>query len=104
MRYKAEVLPAEKAKFIIEEKAKGKKVAMVGDGINDSEALALADLSMAMGKGTDIAMNVADITLMHSDLNSIPKAISLSKKIISTIAKLELNFRKINLFSIKNIA
>lgn len=84
-RYKAEVLPADKAKFIIEEKAKGKKVAMVGDGINDSEALALADLSMAMGKGTDIAMNVADITLMHSNLNSIPKAISLSKKIISTI-------------------
>ncbi len=84
-RYKAEVLPAEKAKFISEERAKGKKVAMVGDGINDSEALALADISMAMGKGTDIAMNVADITLMHSNLNSIPKAIGLSKKIVSTI-------------------
>ncbi len=85
IRYKAEVLPADKAKFIAEEKAKGKKVAMVGDGINDSEALALADLSMAMGSGTDIAMNVADITLMHSDLNSIPKAIGLSKRIVATI-------------------
>lgn len=84
-RYIAETLPADKAKFIAEEKLKGKMVAMVGDGINDSEALALADISMAMGHGTDIAMNVADITLMHSDLGAIQKAIQLSKLIVTTI-------------------
>jgi len=83
--FKAEVLPAEKAKFISDLKAKGRKVAMVGDGINDSEALAVADVSMAMGQGTDVAMNVADITLMHSGLDAIDTAFRLSKQILATI-------------------
>ncbi len=83
--FKAQALPTDKAKFISELKAQGKKTAMVGDGINDSEALAVADISMAMGKGTDIAMNVADITLMRSDLKSILQSIHLSQKIVSTI-------------------
>lgn len=81
----ADMLPSEKAKFVQDQKNKGRKVAMIGDGINDSEALAAADISMAMGKGTDIAMNVADITLMHSDLSGIAKAINLSKQITATI-------------------
>lgn len=84
-RYLAGTLPADKAKFIAQEKLKGKMVAMVGDGINDSEALAIADIGMAMGKGTDIAMHIADITLMHSTLDSIPKAIRLSQLIVRTI-------------------
>ena len=83
--YKAGMLPADKAAFIKGLQAQNKRVAMVGDGINDSEAIAVANISMAMGKGTDIAMNVADITLMNSDLNSIPKAIRLSKQIVGTI-------------------
>ena len=83
--FKAGMLPADKAKYVKELQAQNKRVAMVGDGINDSEAMAVADISMAMGKGTDIAMNVADITLMNSDLNSIPKAIRLSKQIVATI-------------------
>ena len=83
--FKAGMLPADKAAFIKTLQAQNKRVVMVGDGINDSEAMAIANISMAMGKGTDIAMNVADITLMNSDLNSIPKAIRLSKQIVGTI-------------------
>lgn len=83
--YRAEVLPDDKASFVKALQAQGKKVAMVGDGINDSHALALADVSIAMGKGTDIAMDVAKITLMSSDLLKIPAAIRLSRKTTSVI-------------------
>ncbi|MBS4065573.1 MAG: cadmium-translocating P-type ATPase [Chitinophagaceae bacterium] len=83
--FKAEVMPAEKAAYIEQLQKGGKIVAMVGDGINDSHALATADVSIAMGKGSDIAMDVAKMTLITSDLNSIPKAINLSKKTVATI-------------------
>ncbi len=83
--YKAEVLPEQKAEFVKELQAKGKVVAMVGDGINDSTALAQADVSVAMGKGSDIAMDVAKMTIISSDLAKIPEAIRLSKSTVSTI-------------------
>lgn len=83
--YKAEVLPSYKAAFVKELQQAGKIVAMVGDGINDSQALAQADVSIAMGKGSDIAMDVAKMTLITSDLNSIPKALKLSRKTVATI-------------------
>ena len=81
----AETLPDDKAKFITQLQSQGKTVAMVGDGINDSQALALADMSIAMGKGSDIAMDVAKITLISSDLNSLPKVLKLSKKTVRGI-------------------
>jgi Cu2+-exporting ATPase len=83
--YKAETLPDDKAAFIRQLQQQGHIVAMVGDGINDSQALAQADVSIAMGKGTDIAMDVAKITLISSDLMSIPKAIRLSRKTVQVI-------------------
>ena len=80
--YEAEVLPSEKADFVKRLQESGKVVAMVGDGINDSQALAQADVSIAMGKGSDIAMDVAKMTLITSDLNAIPKALKLSHKTV----------------------
>lgn len=83
--YKAEVLPHQKAEFVQELQQQGKVVAMVGDGINDSTALATADVSIAMGKGSDIAMDVAKMTIISSDLTKIPQAIRLSKQTVATI-------------------
>lgn len=83
--YKAGVLPAQKLEFIKQLQEQGKIVAMVGDGINDSSALAQADVSIAMGKGSDIAMDVAKMTIISSDLVKIPKAIKLSKQTVATI-------------------
>jgi len=83
--FKAELLPHHKAEFIKELQKNGKTVAMVGDGINDSTALATADVSIAMGKGSDIAMNVAKMTIISSDLTKIPEAIKLSKQTVATI-------------------
>ncbi|MEO7524108.1 MAG: copper-translocating P-type ATPase, partial [Ferruginibacter sp.] len=83
--YKAEVLPAHKADFVKELQQQGKVVAMVGDGINDSNALAQADVSIAMGKGSDIAMDVAKMTIISSDLTKISQAIKLSKHTVATI-------------------
>ena len=83
--YKAEVLPNDKEAYIRSLQDAGKKVAMVGDGINDSQALARADVSIAMGKGTDIAMNVAMVTLITSDLKLLKDAIRLSKATVTSI-------------------
>jgi Cu2+-exporting ATPase len=83
--FHAQVLPSHKADYVKMLQQQGKVVAMVGDGINDSQALAQADVSIAMGKGSDIAMDVAKMTLITSDLNSIPKALKLSRKTIATI-------------------
>ena len=85
LHYKAEVLPQHKADFVKELQQQGKVVAMVGDGINDSTALATADVSIAMGKGSDIAMDVAKMTIISSDLTKIPQAIRLSKQTVATI-------------------
>ena len=83
--YRAGVLPQDKAAFVKALQHEGKVVAMVGDGINDSAALAQADLSIAMGSGSDIAMDVAKMTLISSDLNKIPEALNLSRLTVRTI-------------------
>ncbi|MEI6603338.1 MAG: HAD-IC family P-type ATPase, partial [Clostridia bacterium] len=81
----AEVMPEHKADEVKKLMAQGKVVAMVGDGINDAPALTMADIGMAIGTGTDIAIEAADITLMRGDLRTIPAAIRLSKKTIRKI-------------------
>lgn len=83
--FRAGVLPADKAAFVKELQQQGKVVAMAGDGINDSNALAQADVSIAMGRGSDIAMDVAKMTIISSDLTKIPQAIRLSKHTVRTI-------------------
>ena len=83
--FKAETLPDDKAAFVKELQARGKTVAMIGDGINDSNALAQADVSIAMGAGTDIAMDVAKMTLISSNLQHVSKAIRLSKQTVKII-------------------
>lgn len=82
---RADVLPEQKAKAVQRLQAEGKKVAMAGDGINDAPALAAADIGMAIGGGTDVAMEAADITLMRGDLNSIADAIKMSRLTMANI-------------------
>ncbi len=83
--YRSRVLPGDKEKKVREWQLQGKCVAMVGDGINDSQALATADVSIAMGKGTDVAIDVAQMTLMGDDLRRIPEALSLSKQTVNMV-------------------
>ena len=83
--FQADMLPQNKAAFVQQLQRQGKVVAMAGDGINDSHALAQADVSIAMGKGSDIAMDVANMTLIFSDLSKISPAIRLSRKTLTTI-------------------
>ena len=82
---RAEVLPDDKERYVRQLQERGRRVAMVGDGINDSQALARADVSVAMGRGTDIAMDVAMVTLMSSDLARLPQAVLLSRRTVRAI-------------------
>jgi Cu2+-exporting ATPase len=83
--YQSKVLPQDKENLVRSLQSDGKTVAMVGDGINDTQALALADVSIAIGKGTDVAMDVAQVTLMGDDLRALPEAITLSRKTVRMI-------------------
>ena len=83
--YQSKVLPQDKENLVRRLQAEGKHIAMVGDGINDTQALALADVSIAIGKGTDVAMDVAQITLMGDDLRTLPEALQLSRRTVRMI-------------------
>lgn len=83
--YQSKVLPQDKEDMVHRLQAEGKRVAMVGDGINDTQALALADVSIAIGKGTDVAMDVAQITLMGDDLQTLPDALLLSRRTVRMV-------------------
>ena len=83
--YQSQVKPGDKQALVAKLQAEGKRVMMIGDGINDTQALALADVSMAIGKGTDVAMDVAQVTLMGDDLLAIPDAVKLSRKTVGMI-------------------
>ena len=83
--YQSQVMPGDKQALVARLQAEGKRVMMIGDGINDTQALALADVSMAMGRGTDVAMDVAQVTLMGDDLLAIPDAVKLSHKTVGMI-------------------
>jgi Cu2+-exporting ATPase len=84
-KVRGDMLPSDKAAYLRDLQAQGKVVAMIGDGINDSEALATADLSIAMGQGSDLAIDVARVTLLNNDLHKIPAFFQLSKKTVGTI-------------------
>ena len=85
--YFSKALPQDKENLVKRLQSEGKRVAMVGDGINDTQALALADVSIAIARGTDVAMDVAQVTLMGDDLRSVPKAIQLSRRTVKMIAE-----------------
>lgn len=83
--YKAKCVPSDKENMVKELRGEGKTVAMIGDGINDTQALALADVSIAIGTGTDVAMDVAQVTLMTDDLEALPYSVRLSRKTVHMI-------------------